>query len=383
MRILHVFTIISTPMAFFDGQFRFLSERGFDIHLITSPSENGMAFADHNKISYHAIPISRHISPITDLNAIRQIRKYISENNIDIVVGHTPKGALVAMLASFISGTKKRVYYRHGVVYTTASGIRRFFLKNEERLVSALATDIVNVSESLSKLAIKDSINSQDKQIVIGKGTCGGIDAMRLFNPAKIDSYKLECLRKRLRIFSNCFVFGFVGRLCKDKGIIELYQGFKLFRNRNLSLHSRLLLVGRIDDRDLLPEYIINQLRMDPEVIMTGEVEREEIPYYYSIMDAFVFPSYREGFGMSVIEASAMEKPVLVSRSHGCIDSIEEGITGEYIAITPEGICRGFEGIMDVNKRMDYGVEGRKRVLRFFDNSVLWPEIERYYSTLL
>ncbi len=381
-RVLHVFSIIATPLAFFDGQFGFLSDNGFELHLISSPSEKGSEFARRNKAYYYPVVINRSITPFVDIKAICSIIEYIRKNEIEVVVGHTPKGALVAMLAAFFAGVKKRVYYRHGLVYTTTYGLKHFMLKEEERLVSALATSIINVSESLGALAVKDSLNRDTKQTIFGKGTCGGIDSKGLFNPAEVNPRKADVMKEKYDISNNCIVFGFVGRICRDKGIEELFEGFLLFRKRNPSLNSKLLLVGKIDDRDQLQPQIIDRLETDPYVIMTGEVEKNDMPYFYSLMDVFVFPSYREGFGMSVIEASAMEIPILVSRSHGCVDSIIEGETGLYIDISAEGICKGMESMLLPDRRRKLGLSGRERVLKEFDQTVLWPLVADYYNSL-
>jgi fluoride ion exporter CrcB/FEX len=103
-----------------------------------------------------------------------------------MVVGHTPKGALVSMVAAALSFTPKRIYYRHGLIYTTCKGLKRFILKTEERFVSLLATKIVNVSPSLAALATKEQLNNKQKQLLIGAGTCGGIDAINTFNPETV-----------------------------------------------------------------------------------------------------------------------------------------------------------------------------------------------------
>lgn len=380
MKILHIFTIAGTAESFFDGQFGYLGESGFDLHLICSDSPaNG--FLQRNKLTFQSVAIMRKISPWADLKAIVAVCKYIRSNKIDTVVGHTPKGALVAMAAAFIMGVPRRVYYRHGLIYTTAKGIKRFILKKEEQIVSMLSTRIVNVSPSLSALAVEDRLNKASKQQIIGSGTCGGIDALHKFNPDSLDSSLLNDYRQRAKITEGDFVVGFCGRLCRDKGTAELVKGFDLFVERNPDCRVKLLLVGDFDGRDTLPTGIKEKIEGSADIILTGHIKKE-IEYYYNLMDVFVFPSYREGFGMSVIEASAMKKPILVSRSHGCVDSIRENITGYYIDITPEGICSGIERVFHSGGCKELGVGGRQFVLDNFDHSVMWPEVLEFYKSL-
>ena len=381
MKVLHIFTLFTTAKNFFDVQFLFLSQNGYELHLICSPTNDYHTFVANNRLIYTPLCISRTISPLKDLNAVWHICQYIHKNRIRVVMGHTPKGALVAMLAAFIMRVPNRIYYRHGLIYTTAKGLKQLILKSEERFVSLLATRIINVSPSLSTLAVKDHLNTASKQQIIGAGTCGGIDAINKFNPNKLKKSKLTVYRQQLKIHSNDFIIGFCGRLCKDKGIVELIEGVRLFRNRHPDIPTKLLLVGGFDSRDILPASIKEQILQAPDIISVGQIQ-QEIEYYYAMMDIFAFPSYREGFGMSVLEASAMEKPILVSKSHGCIDSIRNNETGYYIEISSEGICSGIERLTIPNTRQMLGQNGRLFVLKNYDHSIVWPEILRFYQTL-
>ena len=102
-----------------------------------------------------------------------------------------------------------------------------------------------------------------------------------------------------------------------------------------------------------------------------------------SLLDVFVFPSHRKGFGMCVLEASAMEKPILDSRAHGCVDAIVEHETGEYINLSAEGICRGMELMLDADLRKRLGENGRKRVLEWYDFKIMWPLVGDLYKKIL
>ena len=383
MKQLHVFTIFGTPEAFFDGQFKYLSEQGYDIILISSDSANAKEFAKRNCIRFIPVPIPRAMSLSSIIRAILSIIRIIKIEKPDAVFGHTPVGALCALIASKICFVKKRVYYRHGLIYTTMKGLKRFVFKSEEKFVASLATSVVNVSKSLTDIAARDGLNSSKKNYVIGHGTCGGIDAVDIFNPGRLEVSKLNKLKEDLRLEEPDIVFGFSGRLCIDKGIPELIEGFIQFQNSRPELNSKLLLVGAMDTRDNLPIETQNQIDNNDDIIVTGWIQKSEIPLYYSLMDVFVFPSRREGFGMCVIEASAMNKPILVSRSHGCVDSIVEHETGEYIEILATDICSRMISMLDEKRRHYYGCNGRKMVLEWYDYHVMWPEVVNLYKKIL
>lgn len=380
MKILHVFTLPTTAEAFFDGQFAYLSENGYEITIIANSKINE-DFSNRNRVRSKVISISRAISPISDIKSIIALWREIKRSNYDAVFGHTPKGALISMTASMLAGIKKRVYYRHGLVYTTASGFKRQLLKTVEQLVSVLSTHIINVSPSLCRLAVRDKLNTNKKQTVIGSGTCGGIDAQNIFNPDFVGEEDLNFIKNKFGIRPQDIVIGFCGRLCKDKGIRELIDGFRLFNKT--TPNSKLLLVGAFDTRDVLPDSYKYEIQNNPNILYTGQIDKPHLFLYYSLMDVFVFPSYREGFGMSVIEASAMQIPILVSKSHGCVDSIKEHQTGEYIEVSSVGIANGLESILSDKKLIEYGINGRDWVLKNFDYKVMWPSVLQLYKTVI
>ena len=382
MKILHVFTLAVTAQSFFDGQFKYLSDAGHDIWLVSS-SEEPSDFVRDNALTYQEFDIRRNISPFADIKTIVALSSFMRRKHFDAVVGHTPKGAMVAMFAALLVGVKARVYYRHGLIYTTAHGLKRFILKNVERMTAACATNIVNVSPSLSQLAVKDKLNPNAKQTVIGCGTCGGIDTIDTFNPTKVSAETVPALRHTLGIPDDAFVVGFCGRLCHDKGIIELIEGFKLFKQAHPEIDVRLLLVGPYDARDILPQRIKEEIETNPSIIAPGAVSHHDLPNYYSLMDVFVFPSYREGFGMTVIEASAMRVPILVSRSHGCVDSIREDVTGCYIDLTPQSIASSLTEMLNPELRQRLGNAGRDFVTANFERTAMWPKILDFYKEIL
>lgn len=383
MKLIHVFSLFITAESFFDGQFKYLTDLGYEIIVVSTDSENAEAFCKGNGVRFVPINIPRKVSPIAIAKAVKELCALIRRENANAVLGHTPVGALCAMMAARICGVRNRVYYRHGVIYTTMHGMRHTVFKREEQFVASLATSVINVSHSLSELAITDRLNSASKQYVIGHGTCGGIDACNIFNPGLIDYEKLAGCRTNLGLGKSDIVFGFCGRFCNDKGIPELVDAFKMFQRKHANLNTKLLLIGVMDERDILPKATKDAIQNSKDIVVTGWIKRCDIPHYYSLLDVFVFPSHREGFGMCILEASSMEKPILVSRSHGCVDAIVEHETGEYIELSAEGICKGMELMLDAGLRKQLGKNGRKKVLEWYDFKVMWPLIGDLYKKIL
>ena len=136
-----------------------------------------------------------------------------------------------------------------------------------------------------------------------------------------------------------------------------------------------------LEIRDALPKDVVSVIEEDDGIIRTGYVGYEDIEYYYAMMNIFVLASYREGFPTSVLEASLMELPVIVTRATGCIDSIIEGETGIFVnhddKELQDAIMRLYESD---NERVVMGARGRQFVIENFKQEIIWQEIEKLYK---
>lgn len=379
MNILHVVNISFVIPYFLGKQLLFFTRNGYKEYIICSPSEELEHLSNVYNFEYKAIKILRKISIWKDLKAIFVTAKYIKCKHINIVTGHTPKGALIAMLAAYVMRVPIRIYFRHGLVYETSVGIKRTLLITVDRLAARFATKIVCVSPSVCRRSLEDRLNSRSKQLLLSKGTCNGIDIGR-FCKLSVDKQYLLKLRSELDIKTSDFVIGFAGRLVRDKGIIELVHAFQQLQKKYSNVI--LLLVGMLEERDALPDEVVEVIKTNPNIVNTGYVKNTEIEYYYALMNLFVLPSYREGFPTSVLEASAMELPVITTKATGCVDAIIEGETGIFIEQhDSDSIVMAIELFYhDENLCYKCGLNGRKFVTENFDQQLIWIEIEKLYS---
>jgi len=321
-------------------------------------------------VPYFGVPIRRSINPFIDLAAVWRLFWLIKKTNVNAVFGHTPKGAMLAMIAALLAGVKNRVYFRHGLVYETATGFKRKLLIAIEKLTSRLATTVVNVSESVLQRTIVDHIGSEYKNIILSKGTCNGIDVLK-FSRNKID--KGIDLMSLIGLPETAFVVGYVGRIVRDKGVIDLLDAWQLVINE--VPNARLLLVGPFEERDAIPTQIRDFIENSNSIIHVDFTE-DVIPYY-NLMDVLILASYREGFPTVVLEASSMQIPVITTRATGCIDSILSGETGFFVTHEPNDIK---EKILyyynNPQVKVSHGVRGREFVVQNFKQEVIWTEIE-------
>lgn len=377
MKILHVLNISFVIPFFLGEQLNWFAEKGYKEHIICSDSDELAVFSRQYGFKYKAIEILRKISVGKDLKAVYLTYRYIRKIKADVVCGHTPKGGLIAMLAAYLARVPIRLYFRHGLVYETSTGLKRRLLVNIDRLASRLATKIVCVSPSVANKSIEDRLNPSHKQVLLGNGTCNGIDVQR-FHKSRIKSTDVNELKQKLGIEDGDFVIGFTGRLVRDKGIIELVQAYNKLQ-RHLP-NIRLLLVGMLETRDALPADIVKAIQ-ESNIICTGYVHNTIIERYYALMDVLVLPSYREGFPTSVLEASSMEIPIITTRATGCRDSIVEGVTGLFVDHSARGIEQAvLELYHDASLRERMGKSGREFVVEHFEQHLVWEEIEKIYN---
>ena len=351
---------------FLKEQIEYLSQHGYEITFICSDiKEIKSKVKDGIKIV--EIPMKRGVSLNGSIIAINHFYKHFRRNKYDMLVYSGPNASFYSSIAGKLSKIPIRIYSQWGIRYTGFNGVNRSIFKCLEKITCILSTTIQPDSKSNLKFSIKEGLYKENKSYVIGNGSAKGIN----FDIFDID-YKMTWrneIRDKLKIKSDDIVIGFVGALRKEKGLNELLKAVKDTVNTVQNL--KLVLVG---DKDLY--YTIDSKLRDwaensEKVIFCGKTD--EVYKYYASMDIFVFPSYREGFGMGPIEAGAMEVPTIASEIPGPIDSIKDGVTG--ILIQPRNSIELKIKILmlieDPELRGIMGENARKSIINRFDQKLL------------
>lgn len=376
-------TTVPMSLSFLEGQIEHVKRRGFDVHVISAPDEALDEFGDEMQVETHELPMERRITPLRDLWALFRLTKILRQLRPHIVHGHTPKGGLLSMLGSWWCRVPVRVYHIHGLPLVTATGIKRLLLKWTEKISCRNATHVYCVSESVRKVAVAEGLCPADKIKVLLNGSINGIDAENRFNPDRYDANLRHQIRQKYGIPADAVVVGFVGRIVRDKGIIELAQAWKALRQEFPQAH--LLLVGGFEPQDPIPADIERQLNEDDRIHMVGWLHAAEIPKFCLAMDILALPSYREGFNTVLLEAAAMRIPVVASRVPGCIEGVIEEKTGALVpAYDSEALAAAIKiYIENADLRKLHGHAGRERVLRDFRPEDMSEAIYQEYIRLL
>lgn len=376
--ILHVFSVPFSINYFVGEQFNYLNKKKGNNYYVSCSDPEELKILSQ-KLNFHPLPveIKRSTDPLSDIKAIFSLCKIIKEKKINKIVGHSPKGAMVAMIAGKLAGINTRIYFRHGIFYETTHGYKRMLLKNIDRLSGNFASKVVCVSKAVKKISEEDKLNSKKKNVILGRGTCNGVDSTSRFNPYLKDSDEIGLLSKKMNINEDDFVVGFVGRIVKDKGIEDLVEAWKLLCMDHKNV--KLLLIGPIEDRDTVSYKTLAEIQNNPSIIAVGNVNDPSA--YYKLMDVFVLPSYREGFPTVVLEASSMELPIIITKATGCEEAIIENETGIFTSHNPVDIKESIEVFIKKPELGKYlGKKGREFVKNNFEQKIIWNIIDEYLN---
>jgi glycosyltransferase involved in cell wall biosynthesis len=265
------------------------------------------------------VAIRRRISLIGDLAALWHLTRVVSKYKFDVIHSVTPKAGLLAVLAGYMAGTKMVIHTFTGQVWATRKGLGRLLLKSMDRVIASLASRTLADSPSQLQFLLDENVVSKSKSCVLGKGSISGVDITR-FRP---DADARAAVRQGLGIPHEATVFLFLGRLNRDKGVLDLAAAFTRVARTHSGVH--LLIVGP-DEGNLTPAMVELTGAYAGRAHFVAHTDSPEA--YMAASDVFCLPSYREGFGSVIIEAAAAGLPAIGSRIYGIVDAIEEGRTG-------------------------------------------------------
>lgn len=311
-KICYILTVPVTVRAFFIPQLKYLSENGFDVSVICS-SDDSLQSELGEKIHFIPVDMPRGLSIFKSISVIRKLIKIFKQESFNFIQYSTPNAALYGAIAAKICRVKIRNYHLMGFRYLGAKGILKVILKLLEKITCRLSSSIECVSKSNLELGVEEGIFAKNKATVVWNGSTGGIDLDR-FSIENRTEWRNE-IRNKLGYSKNDFIYGFVGRVTKDKGIDELLEAFL-----NSAHNAKLLMVGEFENEQELNQELLSNAKSNNQIKFVGAVN--DVEKYFAAIDMLVLPSYREGFGNVVIESAAMGTPAIVSDIPGPRDAV-------------------------------------------------------------
>ncbi|OUP50103.1 glycosyltransferase family 4 protein [Lachnoclostridium sp. An181] len=377
-KICAITTISKTMEWFVTASMKHLWENGFDISLICDMDQR---FIDDNSYyaSCYSIKMERGLDVLGAIKAIFQFYKIFKKNKFDIIQYTSPNASLYAAIAGKMAGVKVRLYNQCGLRYVSFEGKKRTLFKYLEKITCSLSTDVRSQSPKNMQFAIDERLCSPKKISVIGIGGTIGID-LREYDIEKKDIYKKE-IRDRWKILEDSFVFGFVGRVNRDKGINELLTAFRSIVKEYANV--KLLLVGMEDESNPVDGELLAWAKNNSHVIFAGNVPSKEVAQYMAAFDVLVHPTYREGFGKVLQEAMGMGTPIITTDVPGPSEVVEEGISGSLVPVKNIDLLEKEMVFLMKNEsiREKYSENGRNRAIQYFDRKIMLHNIWLDYKT--
>jgi len=360
-----------TVKAFLGDQIAALA-REHDITVVTHLDDGERLDALEGVARVLSVPIERRIAPLRDLAALVRLVRLFRKSRFAAVQSVTPKAGLLTMLAGLMCGVPVRVHIFTGQVWVTRRRIARWFLKLMDRVTAWCATQVLVDSPSQRNFLLAEGVVSADKSRVLGKGSICGVDTDR-FRPNRQARARV---RQALGIDDTTVVFLYLGRLNADKGLLDLARAFTA-----PGLRGTALLVVGPDEEHIRPK--MHEICGGTRLIF---LDYTPTPHdYMAAADVFCLPSYREGFGSTIIEAAACGVPAIGSRIYGIIDAVVEGETGLLHAPgDPGDLARKMEILTaDPGTRERLGTTARQRAISEFSRHALTHEFVAFYHTTL
>jgi glycosyltransferase involved in cell wall biosynthesis len=347
-------------------QVMYVADENINLTLVSSP---GLRMADIGyspNCVYHPIAMSRKLSLLKDPFSLIQLISLFRKKRFHMVHSSTPKAGWLTALAGCLARVPIRIHTYTGQSWSEKRRLLRHLLRGFDWLIGHLNTHCYCVSSGHRDFFIKEKIVKAWKISVLGPGSLSGVDLKR-FDPERYDDDRKMAIRSDLGLSSASKVILFVGRVNKDKGIVELVAAFKELQTELKDV--ALILVGPFErEVDPLPNAIMDEISSNVGIYPTGFVSAPED--YMAIADVLCLPSYREGLPVSVIQAAAMEVPAVLTNILGSRDTIEDGRTG--ILVTPKSVAdlkRALEKIlMSPELKRKMGAAARQRAVRLFDS---------------
>ena len=371
-KLCYVATIPAVVHAFLRGHIQAAAEE-YDVTVICNSADKHLLDGINARLIL--LPIERKPSPLRDALVLFQLYKLFRRERFDIVHSIMPKTGMIAMLAAWSARVPTRIHTFTGQVWVTKHGARRVVLKWFDKLIGSFATCVLADSPSQRDFLVNEGVLPPGKGKVIGAGSICGVDPLR-FHP---DAENRQAVRHDLGIAQGDKVILFVGRLNRDKGMLDLAAAFDAIAKQYPDV--LLLLVGAEED---VPFSRIQ------EICPAGRDRLHYVRFtatpehYMAAADIFCLPSYREGFGMTIIEAAACGVAAVASRIYGITDAVDEGKTG---LLFPAGDVAALTQallklIVHHDLRQQMGEAARVRALELFYSQKITGEMLALYDGL-
>lgn len=379
-KLIRITTVPVSLSVLLKDQLRYMAGH-FEVLAVSSPDKVLEQVGAREGVRTAPVTMTRAITPVQDVKALWKLYRLLKKEKPAIVHTHTPKAGLLGMIAGRMAGVPVRLHTVAGLPLMENTGMKRKVLDFVERLTYRCATHVYPNSRQLAGFILENRFCNEQKMKVLGNGSSNGINT-GFFQPGEELEKAAGALSKKYGFTDRNFVFVFVGRLVKDKGIEELVEAFSALKEKHPDI--KLLLVGPYEpERDPLAPATRKIIETDDSIIHAGF--QQDIRPYLMISQALAFPSYREGFPNVPMQAGCFNLPSIVTDINGCNEIIEDGKNG---LIIPAKNVPELQGAMErllTNTALYQTLQSnaRKMIVDRYEQKYLWELLLKEYHDQL
>jgi glycosyltransferase involved in cell wall biosynthesis len=334
-KIIRITTVPLSLKLLLAGQMQSLKAAGWEVLMVSADGKELNSLIKQEGCSHHIIPFTRKFTLFHDLYCLWLLYKLFKKENPDIVHSHTSKAGLLSMIAAKLAGVQNRIHTVAGLPYVASEKSKNKLSVMMEKLTYQHATEVWPNSESLKKFILEENLTVPEKVKIIGKGSSNGVDLGKFSRMALAENH-LVAATMRILPAENDFIILAIGNLVKDKGIEELVNAFL---QSKITDKSKLVLLGPFEqDQDPLDSDIIRKIQDHPRIIHLEWTDH--VAHYMALSDVLVHASHREGFPNVILEAGAMQLPVICSDIRGNVDIITHKSTGLVFPVNKTEILK-------------------------------------------
>jgi len=379
-KLVRITTVPVSLLVLLKGQMKFMSENGFEVTMISSPGEEVPKLLEQEECVHIPVMLTRKITPIQDLKSLIQLTRILNKIKPDIVHTHTPKAGLIGMWAAKFAGVPIRLHTIAGLPWVESTGLMRKVLIFVEKL-TAFASNAIFPNSFVQKKFMESLNIANGKMKVLGNGSSNGINSDHFSIDDNIQQSAIQ-LKNKANLTASGWVWIFVGRIVKDKGIAELLDAF-IELNKHFP-EDQLWLVGAPEpDLDPLEEKYQTMLNNHSQIKCWGF--QQDIRPYLAAAKVLAFPSYREGFPNVPLQAGSMGCMLLISDINGCNEIVEDGIDGKLVPT--KNVKLLLNAMMETRSNPDetntFAKRIQQKITDNYNQKTLWQILLKEYETRL
>ena len=379
-KLVRITTVPQSLFKLLEGQIGYMNSI-YDVTIVSSSGELLDKAAAREGVPSYSVEMNRGMSPAKDIVSLLKLIMLLRKLKPTIIHTHTPKAGLLGMISGMIVGVPIKLHTVAGMPLETRKGLKKKLLLLMEKLCYSVADKVYPNSDSLYDFIINNKLSISSKLKVIGGGSSNGIDIGYFKRSSQLELESAN-IKKSLGLVENDVVIGYVGRLTSDKGINELVDSFLELSSIKENIY--LLLLGKFEqDQDPISDSSKLSIETNPKILFVGY--QSDVRPYFMAMDLFAFPSHREGLPNVLLQAGAMDLPIVTTNASGCRDVINSDKVGmKYSCGNRDQLFSSMKKLIDDKTlRTVYSKNIRKSIIDRFSRDKIWLELEKEYSRLI